>query len=243
MDSDESKSLEPQGPDYVASTAKAFLGAVPFVGSLLVELAGTIVPNQRMDRIADFAGELEARLSVLEQDFVRAQLSDPQFTDLMEEGLNQAARAVSAERRAQIAELVSRSLTPEDITFSESKHLLRILGELNDVEVIRLGSYQYPVLGGGSGQRYRAKHEGVLARVLANYYSPQRDQDKAALQESYDLHLERLGLLRGRFAVDSRTKIPEFDTRTGAQKVRGYELTRLGRLMCRQVGILEEEHG
>src|SRR5450756_1960269 len=104
MDSDESKSLEPQGPDYVASTAKAFLGAVPFVGSLLVELAGTIVPNQRIDRIADFAGELEARLSVLEQDFVRAQLSDPQFTDLMEEGLNQAARAVSAERRAQIAE-------------------------------------------------------------------------------------------------------------------------------------------
>lgn len=66
--SQSSASLQPTTADYVASAAKAALGMVPFVGSLLAELAGTIIPNQRIDRLVRFAEKLAARLSNLEQD-------------------------------------------------------------------------------------------------------------------------------------------------------------------------------
>lgn len=73
--------------------------------------------------------------------------------------------------------------------------------------------------------------------MFANYASPQREKDKSALQQSYDQHLERLGLLRVRYSVDMQTKAPRFDPRTGAQKVSGYELTPFGSLLLRQIGV------
>jgi hypothetical protein len=43
------RDLAPSSVDYVVSVAKASLGVVPFVGSLLAEIAGTLIPNQRID--------------------------------------------------------------------------------------------------------------------------------------------------------------------------------------------------
>ena len=91
--------LQSNTSDYVTSAAKAALGTVPFIGSFLAELAGTVIPNQRIDRIVKFAQTLERRLSNLEEEFIRAQLSDEQFTDLLEEGLRQSARSLTDERR------------------------------------------------------------------------------------------------------------------------------------------------
>jgi len=74
-------------PDYVASAAKALLGAAPFAGSLLAEIAGTIIPNQRIDRLARFAVILEEKLAQLDREFVRAQLTDENFTNIMEDSI------------------------------------------------------------------------------------------------------------------------------------------------------------
>ena len=133
VDRPEPDSLKLQRMDYVASVAKAALGAVPFVGSLLVELAGVVIPDQRADRLAKYAEALERKLAQLEQEFVRVQLTDENFTDLMEEGLRQAARSVSDERRDYIASVVANGLSTEEIAFQESRHLLRIL--CHDAEV------------------------------------------------------------------------------------------------------------
>jgi len=230
--------LANQSVDYVAMAARAALGSVPFVGSLLVELAGTLIPHQRIERIVRFAEHLASRLEQVKQSFVRAQLKDENFTDLVEEGLRQAARSVMEERRKQIAAIIANSLRKQDISYVESKHLLRMLGEINDIEVIWLASYRYDTY--GSGEEYRAKHEDVLEPVAAVLDSSQEKVDKETLQQSYQEHLARLGLLRPRYDVDSRTKLPEFDSRTGAQQVRGYELSPLGRLLLRQLGIPEE---
>ena len=72
--------------DYVASAAKAALDAVPFAGSLLAEIAGTVIPNQRIERIVSFAKALDARLEKVEQAHIRAQMTNENFTDLVEEG-------------------------------------------------------------------------------------------------------------------------------------------------------------
>ena len=93
-----SKELAPQTADYIASAAKGFLGAAPFVGSLLAELVGNVIPNQRIDRIGLLAEKLEVKLGKLEQEFVKSQLTNMDFNDLFEEALRQASRATTEER-------------------------------------------------------------------------------------------------------------------------------------------------
>jgi len=155
-----SNQLSPQATDYVTAAAKAALGTVPCVGSLLAELAGTIIPKQRIDRIVKFVEVLESILSNLEQDSVRSKMTNEHFTDLLEEAMRQAARSLSDERREYIANLIANSLSSEDIEYIESKHLLRILGEINDIEVIWLRFYLVPTIGGD--EEFRIKHEGIL---------------------------------------------------------------------------------
>jgi hypothetical protein len=158
-----------------------------------------------------FAADLEVRLSRIEQGFVVSQLGDEHFTDLMEEALRQAARSLSDDRRAQIANVVAGSLTSEDITYVDSKHLLSIAGELNDIEVIRLGRYVFDEF--GTGQEYWERHASVLEPVAATFQSSQGEIDRETLQQSYDEHFARLGLVS-----DGR-------------------LTRLGRLLCRELEV------
>jgi hypothetical protein len=203
--------LAPQVVDYVAGAAKSILGAAPFAGSLLVEIAGVVIPNQRLDRVARFAAELERRLAQLEQGFVISQLQDEQFTDLVEEALWQASRSLSDERRQEIAHLLASSLASADISYIESKHLLRIAGQLNDIELIRLGRFAFDVT--MEGQEYSERHWGVLAPVGADFDSTQGEIDRETLQMSFDEHLEQLGL------------------------VRDGKMTRLGSLLCGELGI------
>src|SRR5581483_8795998 len=231
-DEDLDLALSVKKADYVVSAAKAVLGAVPFAGSLLAEIAGTVIPNQRIDRIGKFAAELQKRIEHLEQSTVRAQITDENFTDLVEEGLRQAARSTTDDRREHIAKLIANSLSSEDVSFIESKHLLQVLGEINDIEVIWLNFYLNARIGGDD--EFRSKHEHILAPISAHMGSPQAELDKRTLQDSYKDHLVRLGLLRERFKVDSKTKMPEFDTSTGAPKRQGYDLTPFGRLLLRQ---------
>lgn len=225
--------------DYVALAAKAVLGAVPFVGSLLAEVAGTIIPNQRLDRVAKFAGELEKRISHLDKNLVRDQLANDNFTDLLEEGIRQAARSLSEERRQYLASVIANGITSEDIEFFESKHLLRILGEINDVEVIILRFYFVSMMGGG--KEFREKHKEIIMVHSAYLRAPQPVLDKAALHESYKEHLVTLCLLDRRYQTDMRTKEPEYDSHTGAPKIAGYQITLLGRLLLRQIGFKEEK--
>jgi len=234
---DKNVSLNSQASDYVTSAAKAVLGTVPFVGSLLAEVAGTIIPNQRIDRIVKFAQILEGKLSKINQNFVRSQLTNENFTDLLEEGLRQSARSLSDDRRRYLASVIANSISSKDIEFIESKHLLRILGEINDIEVIWLRAYLIPTLGGD--EEFRERHKNTLKSVEATFGASQNILDKSTLQKNYEEHLTQLGLLKYRYQMNSRTNQPEFDTFTGGLKVSGYEITLLGKLLLRQIGLSE----
>jgi hypothetical protein len=215
-------SLKARTSDYVASAAKAALGAVPFAGSLLAEVAGTVIPNQRIERLVKYAEELENRLSRLDQNFIRSQLTNENFTDLMEESLRQAARSLCDDRRRYLAAAVANGLTTTDIEFFETKHLLRILGEINDVEVIILRFYLVATMGGD--KEYREKHKDIIMVHPAYIGAPQSVLDKYALHENYKEHLVSLGLLEPRYRTDIRTRQPEFDTFTGGLKVQGHQI-------------------
>lgn len=230
------KNLDNNRIDYVTMLAKAGAGAVPVVGSLLTELAGTLIPNQRMDRLVKFARELEGRLSTIEQGTLAQNLHDPQCADLLEEGMRQAASSLSDERRAYIAALVENSLTVEEISHQESKHLLKILGDISDVEIIVLRSYLVETIGGD--EEFRKRHADVLDYPVAYLNSPQSDLDKSAIYDSYKNHLVRLGLLEERFRLDPKTKQIKVDS-FGRMEKQGVKITPVGRLLLRTIGFSE----
>lgn len=239
-------SEEPQLPaeiknaaiDYVAAGAKSVLGTIPFAGSLLAEVAGSVIPEQRMDRIARFAAALQRRIAHLEEQAVRAEIKNEEFTELLEEALRQAARSTSEERREYLASALANSLTNDAIQHSETKHLLRIMGELNDIEIIWLRFYQDPVLGGD--QEFRHKHAGVLERKNAYIGCSTDELDRYALQESYRKHLVDLGLVTPVISK-GRDGHPEFDTFSGNFKISYHHTSPLGNLLLRTIGLSQSD--
>src|SRR5438093_7929393 len=230
--------LKTRAIDYVSSGTKAALGAIPFAGSLLAEIAGSIIPRQRVDRIADFAAKLEMRIKDLEEQDIRVNLNDEEFTDLVEEALRQAARSTTEARRGYLASLLANSISFDAIEHAESKHLLRLLGELNDVEVLWLRFFHVPTIGGD--KEFRELHKEVFGRRTAYIGCSIEELDDHALQESYKEHLIQLDLLTRHISKD-RDGMPEFDRFSGNFKVSYTEASPLGRLLLRSIGIIENE--
>ena len=230
--SDETKNdpLNFQTVDYVTSLAKSTLGLVPFAGPLLVQLAGYVIPNQRIDRIVKFAEKLERRLFSLDQNFVRSQLTNENFTDLLEEGLRQVARSLSDERREYIATLIKHSISSQDIEYNECKHLLRILGEINNIEIIWLRYYYAPSM--GEGAEFQTRHWNVLEPIAASHSDPPIVLDKESLQNSYKQHLAQLGLLKPKCSVDKNVLVPDIN------EIIGYTITPLGNLLLWYIGLV-----
>lgn len=237
-DKDKLPSLLPNNADFVAALAKSTLGVVPIAGSLLSELAGSIIPQQRIDRLARFAQLLEERILNVDEKILKARVADENFTDLVEESLRQATRAVSEERKAYLASVLANGIKSEDLDFKESKYILRILGEINDVEIIWLRFYLVRTQGGD--EEFRNKHKEVLSPIQAYMASSSEEFEKAALQQSYKDHLVQLGLLEQELALDRDDK-PEIDSFTRSFRKRGLEVTRLGSLLLRQIGFTEPD--
>ena len=230
---------EQRSVDYLLTAVRAAVGPIPVVGPLISELAGVVVPNQRIDRISKFVVELEQRVHNLEfRHEIVNQLKDEHFTDLLEEGIRQAARSLTDDRRRYIASLIANSLSLEQIEHAESRHLIRILDQISDVEVIWLRFYGVPTIGGD--EAFLEKHKTVFDPVIASLVSSQDVLDKKTLQESYQAHLCELGLLEREYRIDMKTKQPEFDTFSGKQREQGYEITHLGRLLLRAIDLGDE---
>jgi hypothetical protein len=178
---------------------------------------------------------LESRLSEADQRLVRTQLTNENFTDFMEESLRQVARSVTQERRVRIAALIANSIKSDQISYIESKQLLRILGEVNDVELIRLAWHLFETH--GTGKKYWEQHRAILEPVTPTFGSPKPELEKATLQGSFDEHLAQLGLLSPLHNVDRKTGQLVVGRHTGELEVRGYTITSLGRLLLKQAGV------
>lgn len=215
MSENNEKILETRSVDQVTLAIKSIVGPIPIVGPLLVELVGTLVPNQRIDRIADFAKKLQSRMNDLEDDTLRLKLADENFVDLLEESLQQVARSTSNERREYISNLIANGIKDDEMEFIEKKHLLKILGEINDIEVIWLMAYAEGFHSGGRSD-FKKRHQNILQPITLTNRSSRADSDKKALQDSYKLHLERLGLLR----INNRGS---------------YEIAHLGRILVHHI--------
>lgn len=238
--SDQKDDLGNKKNDFLTSAAKSVLGVVPFAGSLLSELVGNLIPNQRIDRLTKYVKELEEKLLKIQTEKIDNLLNNEEFIDLIEEGFVQASRAISDERRQYIASIVSNGIIDEAIQLNESKYLLKLLQELNDIEIIWLRFFLHPTFGGD--EEFRKKHENILSPIQAFVGSDDETLSKSALQDSYKEHLERLELIERKISFNRKKGMPDYDTFTGKAKTSYSQITILGRLLLKQIGIINALH-
>jgi anion-transporting ArsA/GET3 family ATPase len=225
--------------DIIVSLTKGAVGAVPFVGSLIAEVVGNVIPNQRVDRIVEFVRLLEERLNEVAQQLLKSRFSDPVVVDLLEDAFTQAARATTKDRLEHIANVVANGISPDELKQAETKRMLWLLGQLTDEEIVILRG-RLP-LSRDDYQRdaeYQSRHSHILKPDVTHMGSGKNEFEEQALRSSYRQHLYDLGLVRHRFRTARRDELPEFDSKTGMMKSEGSEVTRLGRIFLRYLNLM-----
>lgn len=233
------KNLNATFLDHRVGAYKAIVGLVPGFGSILSEIVGAIIPDQRMDRLVQYIKILDEKVQQIDSELLEIVRANEAVIDLMEEGFVQASRSLTNERREYIANLVCNGISDEVKNFSDSKYVLKLLGELNDQEVIWLRSFLDPTIGGDL--EFRRKHENVLKPIRAYIGVDDSILEQKNIQESYKLHLERLGLIRSIYRVDNKTKFPKFNNQ-GMPEISYRLITPLGKLMLKRIGLLDSEN-
>ncbi len=229
--------LDNNRDDYKSMLVKSLVGAlpyIPYIGPLTGELIASRIQNQRLDRIKLFVEVLNQKVSHIEEDLLKTKMVSQEFTDLFEDGVLQAAKAASDERRGYIASLLKNGITEEALETTGKKKLLRLLGELNDAEIIVL---QYYALNSEQQRDLSEKHSTLFMPIIRAFGSPQENFDKGAIRDSYKDRLIELGLLKPTYKRVKKGEIPEFDEKTGGLKISSHNTTPLGKLLLRYIDL------
>ncbi|HEX8248911.1 MAG TPA: hypothetical protein VF599_12105 [Pyrinomonadaceae bacterium] len=225
--------LENNKSDNTASALKAAVETfIPGIGSILSEVISVVIPNQKIDRIKLFAQVLDQKVNFIEQEILEVKMKTEEFTDLLEDALRQASRALSDERRDYIASFLKNSLTNEEISHLEEKKLLSILNELNDAEIILL---KYEALDQHEKRDFYEQHSSIVSPEPPSLRGTRVEYDKYYLHKSYKNSLQDLGLVEPVFKKPRKGEMPEFDGKTGMVKSTYRQATGLGRLLLRYI--------
>lgn len=186
---------------------------------------------------------IDSRLTALSTDVIdlrdRLRLkieNDQEFGDLFQEAMFQAARAVSEERLEYIASLLVSSIASGRLGHIREKHLLEILGEINDVQVLLLvyHSLDSTFSKDSPGYKFMEKHRDVLLMHPPSYGDPQEAIDRYATQQSFEDHLLRLGLME-RVFHEPGSRLERFRPGTNEREEWYCSITALGRLLVRYI--------
>lgn len=202
---------------------------------MIGEILGMLIPNHRIERIAKYVEVLDQKVSTIPVDEIHKLLLNENVIDLLEEGFVQASRSTGDERREFIATLVTNGITDEHAEYIESKSILRLLGEINDVEVLWLRYYSSYY--SDEFKDFRDKHKDVLTLVRVYNNSDDEVHRKAALQDYYCQHLERLNLLEFTYPLNNPMKPKDLNGAT-IPKPTGYQITTLGKVLLKHIGLI-----
>ncbi len=225
--------------DHVVTVAtKGVAGMIPVVGSIFSELVGTVIPQQRIERLEAYVRYLTDRLVTVDEALLRERLKREEYIELFEDGAFQSVRALSDERRRQIAEMVASGISGTEKERIETKRLLKILDEIDDDQIIMLTSYLEK---NQRNKEFIDKHRTVLEAPPYHVNSSPEELERCILHTLSQDELLKLGLLRQDYAAPRRGELPEFDHRTGMMKAGYRHLSALGRLFLRRIGVASKE--
>ncbi|CCO22001.1 hypothetical protein [Maridesulfovibrio hydrothermalis] len=182
--------------DKTVSAFKAASSIVP-AGGFFAELVTTFIPNQRIDRIETFIKRLDDRIELLEEKEAKRfheRKANPEYVSLFEDGAFHAARSPSEDRIKYNSSAVINGMTSEHISAVEARHLLGLLNEINDIEMVWLCHFSHKRELGVPNEYYE-KHYDILKPISRSLGQADEMYEAAALQDSYKDHLERLKLI------------------------------------------------
>jgi hypothetical protein len=231
--------LAPNHTDFLTGYAKGGLGAIPYFGALFGEVIGQIIPHQRVDRIVAFLGILDKKFEQLKIEFavIESKLKNEEYINLFEEGIWQAARTSSQERKEHIASLLANSLSDEALNEIQQGVLLSLLGELNDIEILIL--YQH-TMKARNNKEFQEKYQDILRGPFAHLGADEETINQSTIHNTYKEKLIRLNLLKREYKALKKGELPEFDNKTGMIKEKSVGLTSLGRLLLRYIDMPDE---
>ncbi len=243
---DEQPNLDDKKTELAVIVAKGMLGAIVsrlgggLVGGIVVDIVASVIPNQRVDRIVEFLEIFQEKVADIKQDVLEQKMKTEEFIDLLEDGMWQAARALTRERKEQIAALLKYSLYHGEHSHIQQKHLLSLLNQLNNAQIIILKSHSFR---GRSDEQiaFCERHKSVLAPPIPHLGSGSTvDIDNYALHESFVNDLRRLALIESSFKEPKKGEVPQFDAKTGTLKAGQTKITPLGRLLLRYIDMTEQ---
>ncbi len=235
------RALAPLGgssTDPAKALLKGVISGIPLVGGVISEIVGQVIPDQRIDRLERYVIHLAEELQGLGADeTVTERMKAPENVDLFEDGAFASVRALSGERREQIARLVAQGISGDDQARLEAKRLLALLTQVDDGQIIILASY---LRKNQVSPAFLSRHATVLASGRSPIKMSGADRDADLLYRLGQESLLRLGLLEETFQRPARGEAPELDEQTGRMKVQGRRLSLLGRLLLRRLYLAEE---
>jgi hypothetical protein len=221
--------------DIAVAVSRAVIGSIPVAGAALAEIISIVIPNQRMDRVADFVSKLEDRISDVEQ---RVLTSNKYFVDLLEDSILQATKSLSEERNEYIAIFLSKNREISEKDYSIKKKLLHILEEMTDEDVEILRSMRE------SWYQRTARNYVVPMQTIAvvNNYTKEEKYLYEMAVASWDAHinsLERLGLVRVKreipHSLEQSTGVGHIDNETGLPKITDYVISDIGKVLLQSI--------
>jgi hypothetical protein len=211
--------------DILAAAIKGLAGSIPIAGPMLAEIVGSIIPNQRLDRITNFLQELEIRLTSVEVEIFK---DNKLAIDLFEDAAIVVSRALTEVRNKYVVVFMKSSISTDAADYDIKKKLLYILQDLTDRDIEILRSIKIR----GHQITETENYSSTLSECLFGKLTEQGKIDYYAKQEVWPLHiltLERSGLLKAhreeQYMDNTNSHI---DMETGLPRISFYEASKLG---------------
>lgn len=212
--------------DRTAALARSLAGSAPIAGPFLAELITAVIPNQRLDRVEAFLAHLAAELDRLG---AASKINHEASIPLVEEGIAQATRAFTDERRQFLARCVANGIHAEELGKLQELKILRILGELGDDDLLLLDA---------NNERNGWTKLEVIRPPFASLSATDEAHIRHELYRASYRKLEALGLLN--FSMSKgEYDMPQYD-QDGQLKGHHY-VSSLGRMVLARVGLTDEE--
>jgi len=190
--------------DVAATGIRIGLASAGPFGAILAEFVTQFVPEQRLDRLHDFAEQLAKRLTSLETAFEARIGESAAYASLVEQVTLAAVRAADRNRRRDLADLLRTGLSRTDAELLGHEALLRLLDRLNEMQIIVLISYAFqPTFNDPEYQAFAELHPGVFDLEPPTLGDSEDKLAPWALREHYELELKTLGLLENRTIAGS----------------------------------------
>ena len=213
--------------DGKASWVRSITGIVPYIGTAIGEYYSSTRADWRYERQKNVLIKLEQRVLEIENglECLTDNVKTEAGADLLEEGIEQAERAITDFRQGILSRVLAGSLTSEELNHEEDHLILSTLRSLSEYELIH---FIYQAVKSGEfvfdSDAFKNAHREILIPRQASMSSSQDELNSASAQRQYKAMLAQKGLLE---YATTGTADPQF------------RLSKFGRMFFRRLNIEE----